>query len=57
MLFNLFFNELDDIYRVESLDENSTNEFIRYKTELIKQNAEILFQQELEKMLQLRVLT
>lgn len=52
--FQSVFNELDDIYRVESLDENSTNEFIRYKTELIKQNAEILFQQELEKMLQLR---
>jgi len=52
--FQSIFNELDDIYRVESLDENSTNEFIRYKTELIRQNASVLFQQELERMLQLR---
>lgn len=52
--FRSVFNELDDEYRVESLDENSTNEFIRFKTELIQQNSQKLFFQELEKMLSLR---
>ena len=48
------FKELDDRYRIESIDEYSTNEFLRFKNEQIRKNAELLFTEELNKMLLLR---
>lgn len=49
--FSSVYEEIDDRYRVESEDENSTNEFIRFKTDIIQKNASIVFQQELERAL------
>ncbi len=46
--------ELDDQYRVESIDEYSTNEYIRTKTELLHKYAQEIFTEELNKMLMLR---
>lgn len=46
--------ELDDKYRVESIDEYFTNEYIRTKTELLHKHAEQLFTEELNKMLLIR---
>lgn len=52
--FQSVYNERDDRYRVKSEDAFSTNEFIRFKTEILQQNAALLFQEELNKMLVLR---
>lgn len=48
------FQELDDKYRIESVDEYATNEFLRFKNEQIRKNAELLFAEELERMLLLK---
>lgn len=48
------FSELDDRYRVESIDEYSTNEFIRMKTDLLHQNAERIFMEEVKRILLMR---
>jgi len=48
------YTELDDRYRVESIDEYSTNEFIRQKTEMMHQSAQIVFKQEIDRMLLMR---
>lgn len=52
--FRSVYEQIDDEYRVESEDENSTNEFIRLKTEMLKKNAGLVFQQELERTLLMR---
>lgn len=46
--------EFKDVYRVESKDEYSTNEFIREKTERLQQYASETFQAELTKLLLMR---
>ena len=48
------YNDLDDKYRVDSLDEYFTNEYIRQKTEMLHQYAQQTFTEELNKMLRLR---
>lgn len=48
------FSEIDDRFRVESIDEYSTNEFIRMKTEMLHKNAQMIFMEEVNKMLLLR---
>lgn len=48
------FNELDDRYRVESIDEYSTNEFIRMKTEMLYENAQRIFMEEINRTLLMR---
>ena len=48
------FNNIDDRYRVESIDEYSINEWIRAKTEMLHSNMEMLFMQEVNKMLLMR---
>ena len=45
------YTDFQDVFRVDSIDEYSTNEFIRYKTELLGQYASQTFQQELTKLL------
>ena len=46
--------ELDDKYRVESIDEYFTNEYIRTKTEMLHKYAQEVFLEELNKMLLMR---
>jgi hypothetical protein len=46
--------DFKDVYRVESKDEYSTNEFIREKTERLQQYATETFQAELQKLLLMR---
>ena len=48
------YNELDDKYRVDSLDEYFTNEYIRTKTEMLHEYAKQTFTEEINKMLRLR---
>ena len=48
------YDEMDDRYRVESIDEYSTNEYIRQKTEMLHQFAQQVFIEEVNKMLRLR---
>ena len=48
------YGELDDKYIVESIDEYSTNEWIRQKTEKMHQYAQQLFAQEVNAMLMSR---
>lgn len=48
------FSELDDRYRVESIDEYSTNEFIRMKTEMLHENAQKIFMEEVNRILLMR---
>ena len=45
------FAELDDKYRVIAIDETSTNEYIRARTENLHKYAQALFQAEVNKML------
>lgn len=45
------FAELDDKYRVTSIDEYSTNEYIRQRTQSLHKYAEVVFKAEVEKML------
>lgn len=46
--------ELDDKYRIESIDEYSTNEYIRTKTEMLHKYAQQVFLEEINKMLLMR---
>lgn len=48
------YNDLDDRYRVESIDEYSTNEYIREKTQLLHQYAQQSFKAEIEKLLTMK---
>lgn len=43
--------ELDDKYRIDSIDEYSTNEYIRQKTEMLHKYAREAFKQEINKLL------
>lgn len=43
--------ELDDKYRIDSIDEYSTNEYIRQKTEMLHKYARETFKQEINKLL------
>lgn len=52
--FTSIFKEMEDRYRVESIDEYSTNEFLRFKSEQIRKNAELLVAEEIERMLLIR---
>lgn len=45
------FSELDDLYRVQSNDEYSTNEYIRLRTEKLHQYAQKVFKAEIDRML------
>ena len=48
------YQDLDDRFRVESIDEYSTNEYIRQKTEMMHSFAQQRFVSEINKMLTLR---
>lgn len=48
------YREVEDRYTVKSIDEYSTNEFIRYKTEIMHKNAEVIFWEEVNRMLLMR---
>lgn len=48
------YNDLDDRYMVESIDEYSTNEYIRQKTEMLHNFAKQVFLEEIKKMLLMR---
>jgi hypothetical protein len=48
------YSELDDRYRIESIDEYSTNEYIRQKTEMLHTYAQQVFIEEVNRMLMLR---
>lgn len=45
------FAELDDKYRINSVDEYSTNEYIRQRTQDLHRYAQSVFQSEIQKML------
>lgn len=45
------YNDFQDVFRVDSLDEYSTNEFLRQKTEQLQAYATELWQAELTKLL------
>jgi hypothetical protein len=48
------FDGYDDRYKVESIDEYSTNEFIRAKTEKLHEYARSVFKEEIDRMLMSR---
>lgn len=48
------YSDLDDRYRVESIDEYSTNEYIRQKTEMLHSFAQQTFKAEIDRMLLMR---
>ena len=48
------YSELDDRYRIDSIDEYSTNEYIRQKTEMLHQYAQQMFVQEMNKLLMMK---
>lgn len=48
------YTDFQDVFRVDSKDEYSTNEYIREKTELLQNYASQTFQQELQKLLIMR---
>lgn len=48
------YSEIDDRYRVESIDEYSTNEYIRQKTEMLDSFAQSVFIQEVNKLLMMK---
>lgn len=45
------FSEMDDKYRILSMDEHSTNDFIRARTENMHKYAEAIFKAEVDRML------
>lgn len=45
------YSDFDDVFAVDSKDEYFTNEYIRQKTEMMHQNAQLIFKQELDRML------
>jgi len=45
------YDDLDDLYRVESFDEYSTNEYIRARTEKLHEYAKAVFKAEIDRML------
>jgi hypothetical protein len=48
------YSELDDKYRIDSIDEYSTNEYIRQKTEMLHQYAKQTFISELNRLLTIK---
>lgn len=45
------YGEMPDMYRVDSIDEYSTNEYIRQRTEGLHQYAQSIFKAEIDRML------
>lgn len=45
------FGEMDSQYRIQSIDEYSTNEYIRTRSEKLHQYAQAIFKREIDKML------
>lgn len=45
------YGEMPDLYRVDSIDEYSTNEYIRQRTEGLNQYAQAVFKAEIDRML------
>lgn len=45
------YDDMDDLYRVESFDEYSTNEYIRFRTEKLHEYAQAVFKAEIDRML------
>ncbi len=45
------YGDMDDLYRVESFDEYSTNEYIRARTEKLHEYAKAVFKAEIDRML------
>lgn len=45
------YSEMPDLYRVDSIDEYSTNEYIRQRTEGLHQYAQAVFKAEIDRML------
>ena len=45
------FSETDSQYNIESIDEYSTNEYIRSRTEKLNQYAQAIFKREIDRML------
>src|SRR5690349_12474975 len=45
------YGEMPDLYRVDSIDEYSTNEYIRQRTEGLQHLAQSIFQAEINRML------
>lgn len=45
------YDDMDSKYRVDSIDEYSTNEYIRQRTEGFQQYAQAIFKSEIDKML------
>ena len=48
------FGETESKYRIESIDEYSTNEYIRMRSEKLHQYAQAVFKREIDKMLIMR---
>ena len=45
------YDDMDDLYRVESFDEYSTNEYIRFRTDKLHEYAKAVFKAEIDRML------
>ena len=45
------YDDMDDLYRVESFDEYSTNEYIRERTDKLHSYAQAVFKAEIDRML------
>lgn len=45
------YSDMDDLYRVESIDEYMTNEYIRQRTEGLHKYAQAVFKAEIDRML------
>ena len=45
------YSDMDDLYRVESFDEYSTNEYIRERTDKLHEYAKAVFKAEIDRML------
>lgn len=45
------YDDMDDLYRVESFDEYSTNEYIRSRTEKLHEYAQAVFKAEIDRIL------
>jgi len=45
------YDDMEDLYRVESFDEYSTNEYIRQRTEKLHSYAQAVFKAEIDRML------
>lgn len=48
------YSDFEDVFRIDSIDEYSTNEYIRQKTEMLHQYARQVFKQEVNKLLLMR---